>query len=102
MARKAKRYPSSKLNQSLVRWRKGVREAIEKRAAKLGHSMNTEINDLIEAGLMHKITHDSDYKPTGEVSAELVQQLEVFLHDWQSKIAFERLTKGLLNSPDTD
>jgi len=101
MARKTKQYPSSKLNQSLVRWRKGVREAIEKRAAKLGHSMNAEINDLVEVGLIYKNAHDSGYKPSGEVSVELVQQLEIFLEDWRTKVAFERLTKDLWTYPDS-
>lgn len=95
MALKLKQYPSDKLSQSLVRWPEGMRRIIEKRAAKTGRSMNAEIIALVKTGLLQSHLKDSNYTPSGQISPELVLQLEVFLDDWRSKVALERLTKSL-------
>ena len=55
--------------------------------------MNAEIVELVRVGLIQANINDAGHKPSGIVSPELVQQLEIFMRDWQSKVAFERLSK---------
>ena len=90
MVKTSGQYPSDKLDQSLVRWPAGMRKQIELQANKHGHSINTEIVNLVYLGLEQSMAISTAYRPTGVVSLELVKSLELFLDDWREKVVRER------------
>jgi hypothetical protein len=89
MAKKSKKYPSDELDQSLVRWPRGMRKAIEQNADRNGRSINAEIISLVQLGLLHSLPEKQDTVFQGTVSAELVQDLLTYLDAWRKSINSE-------------
>ena len=83
MAKKSKKYPSDELDQSLVRWPRGMRKAIEQNADRNGRSINAEIISLVQLGLLHSLPEKQDTVFQGTVSAELIQDLFTYLDAWR-------------------
>ena len=89
MAKKSKKYPSDELDQSLVRWPRGMRKAIGQNADRNGRSINAEIISLVQLGLLHSLPEKQDTVFQGTVSAELIQDLLTYLDAWRKSINSE-------------
>jgi Arc-like DNA binding domain len=74
MARRKYTSPSDELQQSLVRWPKGLREKIADRAEMNSRSINAEIVALVSAALAHDFP-DVIYFDADSTPEEMIGQL---------------------------
>ena len=89
MAKKSKKHPSDELDQSLVRWPKGMRKAIQKNADRNGRSINAEIISLVQLGLLNSLPEKQETVFQGTVSANLIQDLLNFFDEWRNSVNSE-------------
>jgi len=106
MAKKSKKYPSDELDQSLVRWPRGMRKAIEQNADRNGRSINAEIISLVQLGLLHSLPEKQDTVFQGTVSADLIQDLLTYFDAWRksinSELVIQETERQNSSSPSAD